>query len=185
MVNLITLSNGKKYMVDVGFGGGPTRPIPLTAGIVRPGLGQQQLRVVYENIAPNTDPGQRLWIYQSRKSETDEWMDTYCFTELEFLPGDYEVMSFFTSHSPKSWFTYEIVVVKFEMEHEELVGIVTLIGERAKRSRVGDIETLKSCKSEWERLSVLKTWFGIELEENEVRGIKGLVTELKGDPKEP
>lgn len=180
MVNIVTLFDGKRYMVDVGFGGGPTRPLPLAAGDVWPGLGQQQLRLVHENIAPNTDSGQRLWIYQSRKSETDEWMDTYCFTEMEFLPADYEIMNFYTSQSPKSWFTQQVVVAKFEMENEELIGIVTMVEGEVKRIRADQTKTLKFCKTEAERLTAFKTWFGIELEEKDVEGIKGSVSELKG-----
>lgn len=178
MVNLVTLANGKKYMVDVGFGAGSTRPLPLEVGTVWSGL--KQMRLVHENIAPNTDPEQRLWIYQSRNSDADEWMDTYCFTELEFLPQDYEILNFFTSQNPKSWFTQAIILAKFEMDKEELVGMVTMIGAEVKRSRGEQTETLKSCKNEGERVTAFKTWFGIELDESEIRGIKGLVTELKG-----
>lgn len=184
MVNLVTLSDGQKYMVDVGFGAGPTRPLPLVTGNIWPAIGRKQMRLAHENIAPNTDPGQRLWIYQSRdpSSATDvEWMNTYCFTELEYLPSDFENMNFFTSQSPKSWFTQQIVLVKFEMDQRhELVGMVTLVGGEVKRSRAEETETLKSCKSEGERLAALKTCFGIELEENEKEGIKGFLTELKG-----
>lgn len=49
--------------------------------------------------------------------------------------------------------------------------------DRADRT---ESETLRSCKSEGDRLTALKTWFCIELEEHDIRGIKGLVTELKG-----
>lgn len=180
MVNIVTLSDGKKYMVDVGYGAGPTRPLPLGEGDIWPGIGQRQMRLVYGKISPNTDPRQRLWIYQSRNSDLDEWIAMYCFTELEFLPPDYEIMNFFTSQNPKCWLTQQIVMVKFEMEDKELVGMVTLFGAEVKRNRAEHTETLKSCKSEGERLTAFKTWFGIELEENDVRGIKGLVAELKG-----
>lgn len=32
MVNLVTLSDGKKCVVDIGFGDDPTRPLPLMTG---------------------------------------------------------------------------------------------------------------------------------------------------------
>lgn len=41
-------------------------------------------------------------------------------------------------------------------------------------------ETLVECKSEVERWEALEKWFGIVLGEEERRGIKGLVSELKG-----
>lgn len=179
MVNIVTRADGEKYMVDVGFGAGPTRPILLAEKCEWQGIGQKQMRLVLENIAPNTDRSQRLWIYQSRNSDANDWMDTYCFTELEFLREDYEIMNFFTSQNSKSWFTQQIVMVKFEMENQELVGMVTLLGKEVKRNRGEQTETLKSCNSEGERLTALKIWFGIDLEERDVRGIKGLVTELK------
>lgn len=83
-------------------------------------------------------------------------------------------MNLFTSQNPNSWFTQNI-----EMENHEKVGMVTLIGGEMKRSRAEEIETLKSRRSEEERLATLKSWFDIELEENEKEGIKGLSTELK------
>ncbi|MCJ1467014.1 N-terminal acetyltransferase [Pseudocyphellaria aurata] len=180
MFNLVTLSDGQKYVVDVGFGAEPTRPPPLVTDNIWPGIGRKQMRLLYENIAQNTDPGQRLWIYQSRDSTDAEWMDIYCFTELEFLPDDFESMNFFTSQSPTSWFTREIVVVKLEMDEcHELRGMVSLIDGKVKSSRAEETETLTSCQNEGQRLAALQTWFGIELEENEKAAIKGFVTELK------
>ncbi|MCJ1467015.1 N-terminal acetyltransferase [Pseudocyphellaria aurata] len=181
--NLVTLSDGQKYVVDVGFGAEPTRPLPLVTGKIWPGISRKQMRLAHENIAPNTDPGQRLWIYQSRdpSGATDaEWKNIYCFTELEFLPDDFENMNFFTSQSPKSWFTQQIVVVKLEMdERHELLGMVSLIDGRVKRTRAEESEILQFCQSEGERLAALETWFGIELEEHEKASIKGFKTELK------
>ncbi|MCJ1270825.1 DUF1279 super [Lobaria immixta] len=72
MVNLVTLSDGRKCVVDVGFGDDPTQPLPLVIGDVWPVFGRQQMGLSHKNIGPDTDPGERLWIYQSRKLETDE-----------------------------------------------------------------------------------------------------------------
>lgn len=84
-------------------------------------------------------------------------------------------MNFFASQNPKSWCTQRIVVAKFEMEDEELVGT------EAKRHGTDRTETatLKSRKSEVKRLTELKTLSGIELEEHGIRGIEGLATGLK------
>ena len=182
MVNIVKLSDGVKYMVDVGFGSdGPTRPLPLEAGIIWKGISQQEMRLLYENIPPNSDPGQRLWIYQYRYSSTEEWVSAYCFTELEFLPGDYDVMNFWTSHSPKSWFLRKIVVVKMIMEEGELIGKLILSNGELKRRIGREKEILKVCKTEDDRFEVLQHWFGIELGEVERQGIAGLITELHGD----
>ena len=179
MVNILTIPSGRRFLLDVGFGAnGPTQPLPLVANEVSPGVLPQELRLVYEKIEENTNPDQRLWIYQSRNTPHDEWMPTYCFTELEFLPQDYEIMSFYTSQSRKSMFTYRIMVVKMELEDEQVTGTLILIGGELKRRVGGKTEKLETCNTEKERVQALKKWFGIELKDEEKRGIKGLVTEL-------
>jgi arylamine N-acetyltransferase len=178
MINIVTIPDGQKYMLDVGFGNdGPTRPLPLSHGVVSQGILPQELRLVRENLAQNTDPDQMLWIYQRRYSPKDEWTSVYCFTELEFLPQDYEVMNFWTSQSRRSWFTYGIIVVKMIMENETLIGTLILDGEVVKRRIRGSTEKW-ICKTEDERVEALKTWFKIELTQDERAGIRGLVTEL-------
>lgn len=179
MVNIVLAADGNKYMVDVGFGsGGPIRPLPLEANKVSPGITPHQVRLAHENIEENTDPNQRLWIFQFRKDSEDTWKSNYCFTELEFLPQDYEVMSFWTSQSRKVWFTYKIVVVLMILEHEEIVGIIVLDGGEVKRRYKGDVVVLKTCSTEEERVNALREYFSIDLSEDDRRGIRGLVTEL-------
>ena len=40
MVNIVTLADGSKYVLDVGFGAdGATRPLPLVEGKVSQGIG--------------------------------------------------------------------------------------------------------------------------------------------------
>ncbi|KAL9048681.1 MAG: hypothetical protein Q9206_005908, partial [Seirophora lacunosa] len=181
MINIITIA-GEKYMVDVGFGGnGPTAPLPLEEDTARGRLGPGQMRLVRSKIEEQTDAEQRLWIYQIRHSPDGEWEPTYCFTETEFLPQDYEMMNFWTSQNRCSLFTYSILMAKMVMEDGRLVGTVTMRDGEAKKRRVenGAVES-KTCKSENERLQVLREWFGIRLTQEEERGIRGMVTELKG-----
>lgn len=189
MINLLTLPNGQTYVIDVGFGSdGPTRPLPLIdslkTGNVVPGVGTQQLRLIHSTIAPNTStsPLQNLWVYQRRYSPSDEWLPGYCFTELEFLPRDYEIMNYYTSTCRTTFFTYLIVAVKMIMEEggEEVVGQMILSGGEFKRRIGGQTENLVSCKNEGERVEALEKWFGMRLTAEERRGIGGLVTELKG-----
>ena len=179
MVNIVLAADGNKYLVDVGFGsGGPIRPLPLKANKVSPGIPPHQIRLAYENIEENTDPNQRLWIFQFRNDSDGTWKSNYCFAELEFLPQDYEVMSFWTSHNRKVWFTYKIVVVLMLLEHEEVVGLLALVGGEVKKRYKGDAVTLKTCSTEDERVDALKGYFAIDLSEDDRRGIMGLVTEL-------
>ena len=189
MVNIVALppadsssgSQPQRYVVDVGFGGdGPTTPLPLTPGVVARNLGSQEVKLIYENIASNVDPEQRLWIYQIRNHETDEWKDCYCFPELEFLPQDFEVMNFFVSNSPASWFTKTVVAVKMLLDEqgENVVGKEMLLGAEVKRNMGGKTQLVKTCATEDERIEVLKDVFGLVLSEEEREGMRGSVAAL-------
>ena len=184
MVNVVRLEGGRRVMVDVGFGAnGPVQPMLLDgsdeAGPVRH-VGPAEARVVWGNISENTDPEQRLWQYQHRVDTQSEWQSIYCFTELEFLPADYEIMSFWTSQSRKSWFTYCVVAVKFILEGDEVVGVLILEGAEVKRRVMGKTEPLRTCRTEEERVRALEEVFGMRLTDEERSGIRGMVTELKG-----
>lgn len=181
MVNIVTLADSSKYVLDVGFGGdGATRPLPLVDGHVSQGICDQELRLIKSNIEPNTDPTQRLWIYQVRSTAQEEWHTVYAFTELEFLPQDYEVMNFFTSQNRKTWFTRAVVAVKMLMAEkgEVVIGKVSLNEDVVKRTLNGRTDELARCQNEAERVQALETWLGIVLNEEERRGIRGMVSDL-------
>ena len=182
MINIVTLADGKKYMVDVGFGGnGPTQPVLLDPECSQTyNIPPAEMRVIYDNIPENTDPHQRLWIYQHRNDAQAPWLPMYCFTELEFLPQDYEVMNFQTSQSRTSFFTYQVIVIKNILQDGEIVGTLMLVGADLKRRINGKTEQLQVCKTEEERLQALEKWFGIKLSEDERVGIRGMATELHG-----
>ena len=182
MVNIVTLADGKKYMVDVGFGSnGPTQPLPLDSEHSQlKNIAPADVRLVYDNIPENTNRNQKLWIYQHRNDAQSPWLPMYCFTELEFLPQDYETINFQTSQSRTSWFTYKIVVVKKILEEGEVVGTLMLVGGDLKRRVKGRTEELKVCKIEEDRVQALEEWFGIKLGDDERAGIRGMVTELRG-----
>ncbi|KAM0794749.1 hypothetical protein BDR22DRAFT_814679 [Usnea florida] len=137
------------------------------------------VRVVWGGLEECEDEGQRIWLYQYREGEGREWESVYCFTEVEFLPQDYEVMSFWTSQCPKSWFTQRVVVVKMLVEGEEVVGTVSLSGAEVKRKGGAGTEVLRLCEGEGERVRALEEVFGVRLTEEERRGIRGMVSELK------
>ncbi|KAI4269836.1 MAG: hypothetical protein L6R38_007319 [Xanthoria sp. 2 TBL-2021] len=179
MVNIITISN-KKYMVDVAFGGnGATAPLPLEENTIHERIAPSEMRLIRSNIKQHTDPDQRLWLYQARDTRDSEWQTQYCFTETEFLPEDYEMMNFWTSQSRTSIFTQAILMAKMVMEEGRLVGAVTMFNGKVKRE-VGDVVVERFCMSEEDRLGILREWFGVRLTGEEERGIRGLVTELKG-----
>ncbi|KAL8769065.1 MAG: hypothetical protein Q9209_004851 [Squamulea sp. 1 TL-2023] len=180
MVNIITIA-GTKYMVDVGFGGnGATAPLTLEeseTGCER--IVPSEMRLIRSNIQQNTDPDQRLWLYQARESSDREWQTQYCFTETEFLPKDYEMMNFWTSQNRTSIFTQAILMAKMVMDEGRFVGDVTMFNGEAKKKVGNEVVESRSCKKERERVDVLREWFGVKLTGEEERGIRGLVTELK------
>ena len=180
MVNFITFSNGNKYMIDVGFGGdNPIQILPLVAGKILPNLVPQEMRLVHENIEGNVDPEQKLWIYQLRDTDHDDWKTMYCFTEQEFRRVDFEVMSFYTSQSRKSLFTQKVLAVKRLQEDGSIYGQLILVGNELKVKKERGTEVLRTGMTEVDRIEVLETHFSIRLNDAEKRGIRGLVSELK------
>jgi hypothetical protein len=89
-------------------------------------------------------------------------------------------MSFRTSTSRTSWFTYRLVCVKMVLseDKEEIIGTITLMGNTLKRRIGGVTEQLGTFGSEGERVEALEKWFGIKLTEEERGGIRGMVSKL-------
>jgi arylamine N-acetyltransferase len=173
----------------VAFGGdGMTVPMPLVENDITANLGTQEIRYVYEPIAqlPHRTPltqQSKFWTYQYRNSPEKPWNSFYVFREEEFLLEDFRVMSYYTSTSAASFSTYTVVVVKFLREEgeEKVIGKVMLINGTVKRNLGGRTEVVEECETEEQRVMALKKWFGITLSEEEKRGIKGYVSELKSN----
>jgi arylamine N-acetyltransferase len=179
-VNIVTF-NDQKYLVDVGMGAtGSTQPLPLTHMHTASGIGLTTSRLRYDTIPEYTDPTCKLWIYEQDNDGKSVFVPTYCFTELEFLPQDYEIMKLGSTMSRKSWFTYRVVCVRtiLEKTSEDVIGVLILSNNILKRRIRGKSEQLATLKNEKERVSVLKEWFGIEMLEEERIGIRGMVTDL-------
>lgn len=181
MINIVTIAD-MKYLIDVGFGGSgaPTHPISVVSDQPSPNIGSQSAPLLLSNIADNTCKNQKLWCYQFRHAKDRPWIDGYSFTETEFLPPDFKMMSFFTSTSKTSWFTYRIVCVKLLMENGELVGETKLYENEVRRRIRGESELLATLTSEEERVEALEKYLGVKLSEPEVLGIHGMMTELLG-----
>jgi arylamine N-acetyltransferase len=180
MVNLVTIG-GTKYHVDVGFGSeGPVVPMPLEADTVQPHIKPAVARLQWRNIADNTDPSQRLWVYEHRRDEDTEWETKYCYTELEFQPCDYNIMNYYTSTSHKTFFTRMIVIDKKTLdENGEYSGSLVVAGNTLKRRIHGVKEEEFEFETEKERLDALEKYFGIRFGEAERDGINGLASQLK------
>ncbi|KAI9678806.1 MAG: N-terminal acetyltransferase [Caeruleum heppii] len=180
MVNIVMI-DGQKFMVDVGFGsGGPTHPLPLKDGGLHEAIAPQMHRLLWTNISQNTDPSQRLWVFEARNGDHEPWRPNYCFSELEMGPTDYNIMNFFTSTSRTSIFTYTVICTKTILEGDTVVGNIVLVGNEVKRRLCGKSEHLQTCDTEQQRVEALARWFDIRLTTDEQHGIRGMTTQLKG-----
>jgi len=185
IVLIITFEDGARFISDVAFGGdGPTTPLPLLETNVTLNLGTQENRYICDTIPQNSprkfSTPQKYWIYQYRNSPKHEWNSFYCFTESEFLIGDFNVMNWYTS-AGKTFQRTLILVIKFFRADDELKinGKIMLVNDVVKRNMGGKTEVVQVLKSEEDRTKALKEWFGIDLTEEEKAGIQGLVTEIK------
>lgn len=189
-MNLVTIE-GKKYLVDVGFGAQePTQPIPLEDGYevatIAPTRGRLELKHVGKQVTRD-DPAQRLWVWCSRKGAGDaEWEDMYSFSEAEFFPEDFEALNYFVMTRPQSWFTQTVLAYRPVLDGAsgELVGGRILHGNVVKERASGNDRVLEVLETEEDRVRALEKYFDICLTEKERKGIKGLVSELKGEKAE-
>lgn len=186
MVNLVTIE-GKKYLVDVGFGAQEaTLPIPLEDGhevtTIAPTRGRLELKHIEKQVTKD-DPAQRLWVWASRKGgEGSEWEDMYSFSEAECFAEDFEALNYFVMTRPQSWFTQTVLAYRPVLDEAtgELVAERILHGNVVKEGASGQDRILEVLETEEDRIRALEKYFGIRLSEKEKRGIKGLVSELKG-----
>jgi arylamine N-acetyltransferase len=194
LVNLITMSDGTKWAVDVGFGGdGATAPVPLVHNRPQTNLGSQELRLLHDWIPTqlHRTEATKMWIYQYHNSPEQPWHSYYAFSETEAMEADYDNLNWYTGSHPESFQTYTCIIVKFLRRpklgadsEEEIYGKRMLIDGVVKENLGGKTKVVEDCKTEADRLAALGKWFGITLTEEEKTGIQGWGTELKGDGSE-
>jgi arylamine N-acetyltransferase len=182
MVNIVTIQ-GKRYMVDVGFGTGQaTHPLELVdcspSMNVKP---NQRVRLRWDAITEAENKDAKVWIFERQDSADGPWIPTYCFPDgVEFLPQDYVVMSHFTSTHRMSFFTYKVIVAKFLLDQagEEVIGTLVMFGNSAHKRVAGVKEDLGTFGKEEERVNALNKHFGIKLSVSQKGGIAGMVSAI-------
>lgn len=190
VVNLVTIA-GIKYLLDGGFGGsGPSRPLALNHRETVEQIAPAQMRLLNEPIRQNLNSSQKLWIYQFRFDEEQDWTPMYCFPDLEFLPEDIEAMNLEPWLSPHTMFTHKVVAVRFTTSRErngtkgpgspyeremdgEIDGAITLNHDLLKWRRRGRKVVEIPFRTEGDRLEALQMYFGITLSDEDVEGIQG------------
>lgn len=178
MLNLVQF-DGAWYVADVGMGAmGTNLPYPLQDGFETVSISPRRIRVQQRAIAESYGTGSNnLWCYDICYSPVhggeNQWTPVYCFTETEFLPQDYEIMSWYTSTHPSSFFTKYVTSTRMLMDKagEEIVGSMTLFEGGIKQSIGLDRKVVKECKTEEERIKALKEIFDIALTDEEKQGI--------------
>jgi arylamine N-acetyltransferase len=173
MLNLVRIAE-EWYVVDVGMGAmEPNMPYPLRDGFetisIAPRKIRLQLRAIAETYASEAALAPKMWCYDvcygPVSNDESVWTPTYCFTETEFLPQDYEVMSWFTSTHESSFFTKSVMCTKMIMDEEKgfIVGNRTLFGDSVQETIGAEKMMLKECKTEVERVQALEELFDVVL----------------------
>lgn len=167
--------------VDVGFGNNcATRPLPLNDGATTTCIAPSEMRLVRDTLAEFTDKSQKVWIYQIRYNPASPWIPNICFSDVEFLPQDFEGMSFAVSQRRTSWFTQVFVCMRMIMDSQhEIIGQYVISGNEVKRRVHGKTEILQTLQSEEGRVGALSQYFGMHLRWSEIDGIRGLTSEIK------
>lgn len=189
IVNIVTLSDGTRWHVDVGFGGdGATKPLPLVEDAITQNIGTQEIRLIRDFIPGQTmcSPERKLWIYQYRNNQEQAWNSFYAFSDtVEFLPQDYEIMNWYTGSHKESFQTFTVLIVKFLRRTKDdgstnnvIYGKRMLVNGTVKENLGGKTKIVEECQTEDDRTKALKAWFNIDLTEDEKTAIKGWITEL-------
>ena len=133
-----------------------------------------QYRAIPESYG---DHSNKLWCYDVCYNPTEdgesEWTPVYCFTETEFLPQDYEMMSWFTSTHRNSFFTKYMTSTKMIMDEaqEKIIGNLTLFEDTVRETIGSEKKVVQEFKTEEERLGALKELYGIEISDEEREGL--------------
>jgi arylamine N-acetyltransferase len=181
MLNIVRLDD-EWYVVDVGMGAmGPNMPYPLRDGFetisIAPRKIRLQLRTIAESYAKESSNSPRMWCYDvcydPAGTPDGKWVPSYCFTETEFLPQDYETMSWFTSTHKSSFFTRYVTCTKMIMDEakDKIIGNNTLFVGTIRETIGSSRKVIKECTTEDERVKALNEIFDITLTEEEKKGI--------------
>ncbi|KAM0354200.1 hypothetical protein ACHAPU_001236 [Fusarium lateritium] len=168
-------------------------PMPLIDGLLHQNLGTQQIRLKRDWIPHQVHRTEetKLWIYQYRNSVDKDWNSFYSFPGTEFLALDWDVVNWWINTHPNSHQRYNVLTIKFLRRpvedivsfegEQEIYGKRMLVNGVVKENLGGKTYVIAKCGSEEKRVEALKTYFQIFLRDEEKKGIKGYLSELR-DP---
>ena len=138
------------------------------------------VRLLYAKLEDSNEMSPKLWQYQHRRNDESDFINQYCFSEIEFFPSDFDVINHFTSTSPRSIFNQRIICLKMisaEDDCSNIIGCLILQHDLKRRIR-GETVALQSFSTEEQRLEALKREFQITFSPEEQQGIQGLSTAI-------
>ena len=122
----------------------------------------------------------KLWQYQHRRDDDSDFVNQYCFSNVEFLQCDFDVINHYTSTSPRSIFNQRVICVKMIAagnDDNDITGCLILQHDLKRRVH-GDTVTIESFVTEEQRLEALRREFQITFSIEEKQGIQGLSTAI-------
>jgi arylamine N-acetyltransferase len=165
-------------------------------------LGSQEVRItrgVYPGAVSDGEAN-KVWFYEYRNRPGDEWSRYYAFGDREASTWDLACANYWVSSHPESFQRKQILVVKFlggscedkwkkasveatdgcepECPEMEISGKIMLVDGLVKRNLGGKTDVVRVCRTETERIEVLKQYFGIFLSDEEAQAIRGFETAL-------
>jgi len=173
--------DSRKYLVDVGFGGGGLiQPIEILEGVIVSGVPPESHRVVKGFVGSSTD-SRRQWSLQHRKSDIEEWSILYSFdAKTEFFVADYTSMNFYTSTAPEAVFVNKLMMMKVLLDDSGTpFGRRTMLNDKINEVHGTKRLLLCDCQTEEDRVQAIAKYWEIFLTKEEGIAIAGRVPEIK------
>lgn len=175
MTTVVTIGS-IRYVVDVGFGAEESLiPMPLEPFTTPISL-NRTAKLEHRPLHLNSDnaPNQNLWVFSVAQGSGD-FVEQYALSETELVPKDYQMMNYFTSTSPDSFFATALMAVRAISEGDEVKGLYSLFRDEVKhRNEKGEKILLEKLETEQQRVNALEKYFAIVLNEEERNAITGM-----------
>lgn len=180
-VATIVAINGLKYLVDTNVGPAASPfPVPLVHDEPVVDVWHRQRRMIFDTV-PGMVSEEKWWRLQVREPTDKIWMDVCCFTEMEWLPIDFEIMVMGMGQLGLGWFKSLVLCFRIILEDGAPVGYLLMLHDEVRRLYKGKLSVTQKLYTEEDRVRVLKTEFGAVLSNEERRNILGTVGELKDE----
>src|SRR3954454_1574227 len=124
-LTLRVTAEGRRWLVDAGFGASPAGPVPLDAS------GPREIGDWTYDIAAGDDPG----TWRLRELQAGKWVTLYTVEEARVHPVDIAMSNHFTSTYPDSWFTHVRIVARRDPD-----AIRSLLGRTYTITRPGHVK---------------------------------------------